>query len=49
MYQTLTLTSWQSSGNYEFEYACDYRYRNGELVGASKRYYTGRSRYRPSG
>jgi len=44
MRQTLTLTSWQSLGNYEYEYACDYYYENDQVVGNSGCYYTGRHR-----
>ena len=47
MEQTLTLTSWQLfhvAGYREVEYACDYYYVDGKIVGNSGCYYTGRYR-----
>lgn len=47
MKQTLTLTSWRSSkvsGYRKVEYACDYYYVDGQCVGSSGCYYTGRYR-----
>jgi hypothetical protein len=47
MRQTRTITAWQAIriGPYrEAEYACDYYYENGQCVGNSGCYYTGRHR-----
>ena len=45
--ETITLTGWQSisiDGYREAEYARDYYYENGVLVGTSEMYYTGNYR-----
>ena len=47
MRQTLTFTSWHNfkvGGYREVEWACDYYYENGKLVGHGDCYYTGRYR-----
>jgi hypothetical protein len=45
--QTYTLKGWHSfkvGGYNEVEWACDYYYKDGKLVGCSDCYYTGRYR-----
>jgi hypothetical protein len=44
MRETLSLAIWHSCGSYEVEYAQDYFFRKGRLVGRGKGHYTGRVR-----